>query len=357
LGTNYEKRDEMSEQIVENGKVYTVEDGKVTEASVLKTAYYGDCPNPECKEYGKMKYDLDHSANCEDCGTSLRVVYPTKEEDAKSKKSTFEVGDRVEVDGRLGEVLGLGEDFYGIFASVRHDDGEIEGYILDRLSGSEEPAVNHASPIENLVAEFEKYDEMPAYTEREIEAKTRLAHGLNARAKALTTDKSIALSDLVQLDRIVTITAVDVIDMKDTQALLQSAESLAKDSSYKISTNEGGRELLGYSGGGDASWLATIDLDNAVADPDEHLAKVASVFVDRFSPEQLRDDEFVLRAIEMQSSYEPMLNDGGHRETFRKLLDTARMDRLAKVAKTANVEEPEPVNLDTLDVSSLFLGE
>jgi hypothetical protein len=262
---------------------------------------------------------------------------------------TITVGTRVNVAGKLGKVFSQVEGVYGTVFGVRFDDGLFGEYLDDVIEASVEEEINYATPAEAVVAEFKTYEELPGITSDEVESKTAKARDLNLRAKALVTDSKIPFAAQVELDRIVTATASDVMDLERLSSLM-AEEDLPEYPRYQLDSEFKTAETLGVKGG--SSWLEDLEVE----DPsirDNHLASTAVSVVSSFTREQLEDEQFMAIARQLQERALD-LHDDESRDKFARLLEDARQTELAKTPeKTASVDEED--NIDDFDASHLFM--
>lgn len=273
------------------------------------------------------------------------------------------LGDRVEVEGRLGKVVSrLPDEYasvYGLAVGVSFDDGDFGEYLEEHVSHSDEDAITYDKPLDQVKADWDSYQGMPEYTLEEVEAKARVARSLNVTSKALVTDQRTAFSDKVDLDHIILATANDLFDLKDRAERLEVSTSdyLDKQPKYRLPAQiiqETSRSSE------DASWLlesadeAVEELGNL--DWDAHLQSEALKATSRLEPEQLENEGFMEAVAEYREATMPLGFNDEKRAQFRAALELARKSALEEravqhVAKTAAAAE----GLENFDPAQLYL--
>jgi len=273
-------------RVIDNGKEFVIEDGKVVSASIKKS-------------------------------------------------KDFNFKDRVLHGKKLGSVVSKVPSIYGDSIGVRFDDGSFSEYLAHDLEP--EPLSKEAAVISNDEFEevYEKYNEMSADTLEDVEAKMRLARSLNLRAKALATNHKNTLADTIFYDRVVTATAVDLMDLEDERESLRYVSS----ADYLEALPRASHADLGsyVTSNEDASWIQAIEEPEPEEVTDAHLASLASKAVDSLNRDQLEDNEFIRSVLQYQYEYLPQIQEV--RTRFASYLNQARQMKLAQtvVAKTASV--------------------
>ena len=115
--------------------------------------------------------------------TEAAVEEISKEEDVVEAQPLSR-GDRVEVEGRLGEVIT--HDPYGLYGptfGIRFDDGDHGAYLEDVISKTEVEKVQYDTPISQLKADWEEYQKLPGITADEIDEKSAILTHTNAHIK------------------------------------------------------------------------------------------------------------------------------------------------------------------------------
>lgn len=344
----------------EDGKLYVIEDNQVV-AAMRKDSYFGHCPHPECEEYEKVKYDLDKGAKCT-CGASLKLEYPKKEDQSSEDKNDdtdtketelekaadYDFGDRVLYKSKAGSVFSLIPSVYGTSVGIKFDDGEIGEYDPSQLSKIFQDAPVFSSNIDEFAQGYDEYTKLPAYTLEEIESKEKLAKSINVKAKAFITDKQISFTDRVRLDSIVTATAVDVLDLKEskqsTEQYTNYLESLPK---FRMpDAFSGWGSLARTKSDEDISWVSNIEIEDTDWEP--LLSNAAQETIENLSLEQLDDKEFMNEVVAFRLESLPT----DQTERFSYLLKHAiEMKR----SKSAEIEIEEPEDLDSIDLRGVFL--
>lgn len=295
------------------------------------------------RESGKI-YNLDDETG--------RVIDVQEEEVLEGAAQDIKLGSRVEVDGELGEVITVTSGIYGIAYGVKFDDGAVDEFGEGQLKISVVEKVDYDSPVAEVLARFSKYEEAPTYTNEEIEAKEREARWLNLRAKSLSTDSKLGLSQQNDLGRVVIVTGNDIVELRDLKERSDETEEyLSSFSRYSLSS-----EINGYGASlgmkGDTSWLEMgAEGMEVVETTDADLAARATEVVANLSREQLEDDDFLKEAASYQYKYLQMTE--AQQTKFDSYLASAREERAKRLPeqKVASTEE----NIDDFDASQLFL--
>jgi hypothetical protein len=299
--------------VQEDGRTYKIENGRVVEASLHQPA-------------------------------AERVVVEDK----------FALEERVEVDGKLGRIAFKAQGLYGPVIGVLLDSGETEAHLVSNVKKSAESAPDYETPIEELIARFDAYGQLVAYTLEEIETKEQEALAINRRAKALATDKKNPLSTTVKLDTIVSATGTDAIDLRERKMLARSVHARATAPANKWSA---GGPVMG--GRDDASWLQRaaqeMKTDSEFDDEDGHLAHIATAMVAQLSPKQLLNADFMRTASEYQRTYHPELQNAERFSRFEELVEKAAKDRVNERSPSMKTASRQAVNLDDFDATSLML--
>lgn len=303
----------------ENGKTYTIENGRVVAAVDAQ-------------------------------------VETQEEEVAKS----LAIKDRVLHGKKLGNVVHIGKSIYGDALAVQFDDGSFGEFLEEQLERAETEKlakVAGAPTADGFEAEYNEYTAMPEDTLEEIEDKMKVGRALNLRAKALATNSRNTLADSIMYDRIVTATALDSDDLKDAQ---QSARVVA-DYDYfeqlpRYEMPETVRGAWGMTRGGDASWLGAEELEVEPITEGE-LAKMATLAVAQLDKEQLEDKDFMRQVINYRNEFLP--KDQAVRTRFAGLLNEARKAKLSSKAPVVEAEvmrdlDGNEVDLDSIPVESIF---
>jgi hypothetical protein len=243
----------------------------------------------------------------------------------------FNLSDRVEVDGVPGKVISKTTSVYGPVVGVRFDSGETGEFLAQDLNHTSVEPIRFDTPLDQVKADWERYQELPGYTLEQVEDKARLARSLNVTAKALVTDRRTALSDQVLLDSIVISTGTDLLDMKEQVERLTVGESYSDNlPRYNIPN-----EIISSSSYSkdDASWLglaaeeAKNDVDTF--DWDSFLTSEALRATASLTKEQLESNDFMEAVASYSEERMPVGFNGNLREQFNDLLTEARHDALA----------------------------
>lgn len=289
------------------------------------------------------------------------VVEETPQEESVEDQP-LKVGDRVEVDGSLGEVITHDPDgLYGPAFGIRFDDGDIGAFLGEAISRTEVEKVTYDTPIEQLKADWEEYQKLPGITSDEIDEKAALARKINVTAKALVTDSRTGLSDQVVLDHMVIVTGTDILDLREAQeraGVENEAQYLSSLRKFELPDELG--PMQGMNSRGDASWLhvAAEDAEDEANDFDwdTHLASEAQKSVSKLTVEQLESEDFMNEVARYRLASQPLGLTEEKRALFASLLEEARKlavdtRKTEVVAKTAAVEE----DLEDFDTAALYL--
>jgi hypothetical protein len=275
----------------------------------------------------------------------------------------FSVGDRVEADGKLGKVVSKMNTLYGQQYGVRHDDGDAFSYYAEHLAASEVEEPTYESPIDQILAEADAFEGMPADTLDQITSKEATGRELNLRSKALITDSQISLSDRVKLDAVIAGTQVDLDFLaNDKEAALISAYNEEERVSSTQTLLDNPTFGVSEFSTDDASWLGDVadDMEREAGerDYDTILTEAAVNLVEDMPEGLLKDDD----TVEEQSHTLFLEKSAGLDEdtkaakllTFKDTLRTARYNRLEEL-KTASVEDVEEDEDGLGDDSALFM--
>jgi hypothetical protein len=283
-------------------------------------------------------------------------------ESETSPEETFSVGDRVEADGQLGRVVSKVNTIYGPQYGVRHDDGEAFSYYAEDIKTSEVEVPTYESPVDQILAEADSFEAMPADTVDQITAKEKVGRELNLRSKALITDDKLPLSDRVKLDAVVAGTQVDLDYLANDKenALVSAFEDEQRVTSTQTLLDNPTFGVSEFSTD-DASWLGDVadDMEREAGerDYDTLLTEAAVRLVEDMPEGLLRDDD----TVEEQSHTLFLEKAAGLDEdtkaekllTFKDTLRTARFNRLEDLKESA--VEPEEDEDGLGDDSALFI--
>lgn len=277
-----------------------------------------------------------------------------------TQEETVEVSmnERVVVGKKLGTVVGLVDSIYGKTAAIRLDDGTVTEKLTDDLERAPLDTKVAATSADDFETEYDEYLELPADTADEIEIKAAKARELNVRAKALNTNGYLPLSDQILYDRIITATYVDATDLREAAQWAKAAdenylESLPK---YELADT-----ILrgGLTSGGDASWLDNTEIEPVVVD-DAVIAQQATQMVSAYDHEQLANDDFMREAL--RYALDSVKDED--KPKFASYVKEARTEKLA--GEPANVRtasyvsdkdlDGNTINLDDLPLEAIFGG-
>lgn len=251
-------------------------------------------------------------------------------------EATFEVGDRVEVSGRLGTIKTMVTSVYGDVAGIKLDNGSIEEVLTDVLTHTEAEEPTYANEVEALVAEFETYEARTVVGIDDVRQKSAKARQLNLRAKAIATDPQLGFSDRVKLDKIVLTTGVDIVELRDDEQILASADYIAEQPRFEVE--------IGHSNphpSEDASWLLEaaeqVDEEASGIDWDAVIATEAVALAQRINEGLLDDDDYVIAtAAEHGLHFVAGLEDAEERgNQFVQFVVKAASTRRESLEKTA----------------------
>lgn len=274
--------------IIENGKRYEIEDGIVKSAS---------------------------------------AVEPVEE-----KSDLIQAKDRVTLGNKVGTVVAITDSIYGENAVVKFDDGSVGEYSPTHLALAPVEKTAAVETLDGMEEEYQAYQDMPDDSPEELESKGAKARELNLRAKAMATNQQNALRDQILYDRIVTATAVDILDLRDAglRATANAEEYLENQPRYRVAETISG--AFGLTRGGDASWLAeAADSFEVDSTEDAELAQRASATIASFSDEQLRDEGFVQRVLEY--SVDQLPQDTVTRDRFTAFVNESVVNRLSEATE------------------------
>lgn len=273
------------------------------------------------------------------------------QEEVEVEADPFEIGSRVAYYEKLGTVATKDVSVYGPFYGVKFDDGSWGDHEAIDLSSSVIPSPNFDSPVAEIKNEWEEYQNLNSDTLDQIQTKASIARSLNLRAKALKTDKNTPFSDSILLDRVATVTDVDLLDLKTAEDIIQSNDEVG-DYLSGLPTKAEFKTIKG-SADEDTRWLENMELEPE-RDWDHELTDIAMNIVTKFDREQLEDDNFVQSAVDNQAAYLSL--DDTKRQYLAKVVNVAKQEKLAEqVIKTASTEVPTPpIDLDSEDLSDLY---
>ena len=277
------------------------------------------------------------------------------------EEEPLRIGDRVEVDGRLGKVVTYTPSVYGDALAVRFDDGDLGEFLASDLERTSEDQIHFDQPIDEVKSDWETYQAMPEFTLAEVDSKAAVARRLNVTAKALVTDARTPLTDRVELDHVILATGTDLFDLRDKAERLNVVEHedyLSRLPKYQMDSDFAGG--YNYAAKDDISWvlaaaeMATEELGNL--DWNQHLTNEALKATARLTAEQLENKDFMDRVASYCDDAMPSGYDVEKKAQFRTLLSAATKNALAEreaqhVAKVARVEE----ELDDFDTTMLYL--
>lgn len=291
------------------------------------------------EENGKL-YNIDEETG---------LVTEASTVDVEGLDEEFRLGDRVEVTGSVGEIVSIVPSYYGISFGVRFDDGDFDEFLEGQLKRSSEERVIYPTPHAEVMARFAAYQQLPTYTNDELDAKESEAKWLRLRATTLVADKTLTLGEQNELGSVL-ITANQ--DLRDIQELRVNTEEnqkyLSSFNRYKLGDSFSGG--AGIGGKDDASWLEdATDGMEVVETTDTDLAARATEVVSVLNREQLQDDEFMSVAGSYQHKYLQLTPEQA--KQFDSYLAQAREVRIKDLPeqKTASVE----YNLD--DATDIFI--
>jgi len=296
------------------------------------------------EEAGKL-YHIDEE-------TGLVTEASIMDEETESIVGEYRIGDRVEVLGHAGEIISIIPSIYGAAYGVKFDGGDVDEFGETQLKRSSVEKKTYESPIMEVFGRYEDYQELPTYTEDEIESKEAEARWLNLQARQLQeAHAQHGVTRDPKLDEIVLTTSSDIKDIQEirTNAGLESNQRyLSSFNKYKLAEEIDSGAVMG--GSDDASWLYTETDDlETVETTDTDLAVRATEVVAFLSREQLEDDEFMRVAGAYQ--YEYLQMDEEQRGMFDRLLADARSARLkelpteTKTASTFNLDDATDIYL------------
>jgi len=313
----------------ENGKTYKIEDGRVVEAVASQSER-----EEEIEALVDEADEGDEKDEASENDEGKKVTVPLN----------ISIGDPVEARGKKGQVISRTASVYGDALGVRFEDGTVGEYLEENLKRIAMDKIARGTPVEQLKADYDEYQKMADMTPEEIEEKEAAARSLNLRAKALVTDKHMALSDVIFLDSVVSGTAVDMLDLRESRDLIDQTKvaSVEPVSWY-------GNHIAGSSD--DASWLDTIEVEEHEVDEGQ-LAIHAQSVAAALPREELENAAFMRDAKAFAKS---ALLPADY-ERFENLLDEAVASRLAEPVaepKTASTDE----DIEDFDTQALYWSE
>lgn len=293
------------------------------------------------QEHGKL-YNID-----DETGLVTEASIATEEVEALDEE--YRLGDRVEVVGSVGEIVSIVPSYYGLAFGVRFDDGEFDEYVETQLKRSavEKPAYD--TPQAEVMGRFAAYQELPTFTNDELDKKEAEAKWLKLRASSLVTDKTLDLGEQNSIATVLLTAESDLRDIKELRTTSEESQQyLAQFNQYKLADDVGGYGA-GMGGKDDSSWLGVEEVMEVVETVDADLAARATEVVASLTREQLQDDEFMSVAGGYQHTYLQMTKEQA--KTFDAYLSAARAEVLKDEpeVKTASVK----YNLD--DASDIFI--
>lgn len=307
-------------------------------------------------ENGK-RYEIDDNGMV----VSATTVQVDNDAQVQPVEQPLALHERVEVEGRLGKVVTRAvPTVYGPTVGIRFDDGDVGEYLQEHVARSEEEAIRYDQPLDQVRADWEAYQELPAYTVDEVDDKAKAARGINITAKALVTDKRTSFADQLVLDEMVLTTGTDLYDLKakQDQLTLTGGEGwLEAQPKYRLP-----EEIVNSTSRSseDVSWLL-VAADDAANEADtfewdQHLSNEALRATSRLTEEQLESDDFMAAVQSYREDTMPVGYDNGKRELFASLLEQARtaaLDecRATATARVASVQE----ELEDFNDAQLFL--
>lgn len=273
------------------------------------------------------------------------------DEDMRGIQDEYRLGDRVEVVGHLGEIISIVPSYYGLAFGVHFDDDEIGEFTEAQIKRSFVKKAEHETPFDEVLERFATYQELPQYTNDEINRKETEARWLKLRAKSLASNSDLELVDQNELGRIVLVTGTDLETLKELRDNSEESQQyISRFNQYKLAD-----EVRGYGAGlgmkGDASWLNdALDGMEVTETTDTDLAARATEVVAVLSKEQLEDDDFMRVAGSYQYDYLQLTED--QIKKFDTYLARARQERIKDLpeSKTASTVD---YSLD--DTSDIFL--
>lgn len=292
------------------------------------------------EENGRL-YNIDDETGLV---TEASTVQPEELEDE------FRLGDRVEVLGSVGKIVSMVPSYYGVAFGVRFDDGNFDEFVEGQLKRSSVEAPTYSSPHLEVMARYAAYQELPTYTNDELDEKETEAKWLRLRATTLVGDKSLSNGEQNDLGTVLLATTQDLRDIEELRHTTEDNQRyLAGFNQYRIADDiTGGGAAMG--GKDDASWLDSAAEGMTVTETtDVDLAARATEVVSILTREQLQDDEFMSVASSYQHKYLQLTPD--QVKQFNKYLAEARQSRIKDLpeTKTASVE----YNLD--DATDIFI--
>lgn len=294
------------------------------------------------EENGKL-FNIDEE-------TGLVTEASTVEEEELANE--FRLRDRVEVLGSVGEIVSMVPSYYGVAFGVRFDDGDFDEFVEGQLKRSAVDKPNYNSPLSEVMGRYSTYQDLPTYTNSELDVKEAEAKWLRLRATTLVNDSSLSSGEQNELGVILLTTNQDLRDISESRVNTEENQAyLSRFNNYRLADEISGGAVMG--GRDDASWLeSAIEGMEVVETTDADLAARATEVVASLSKEQLQDDEFLSLVAGYQREY--LQIDDPTSEQGKKLasyLLSARAERLKNLTetKTASIEH----NLD--DATDIFI--
>lgn len=293
------------------------------------------------EENGKL-YNIDEE-------TGLVTEASTVEEEELANE--FRLGERVEVLGSVGEIVSMVPSYYGVSFGVRFDDGDFDEFMESQLKRSNVDKPAYDSPFSEVMGRFAAYQELPAYTNDELDAKEAEAKWLRLRATTLVADRDLSTGEQNELGSILLTTNQDLRDISEVRIHTEENQQyLSRFNKYKIADEIAGGATMG--GKDDASWLqSAAEGMEVVETTDADLAARAVEVVASFSKEQLEDDEFLALATGYQREYLQIDASSDDGKKFATYLLQARADRLKNLPETKTAS----VQYDLDDATDIFI--
>lgn len=287
------------------------------------------------EENGK-RYELDDEGN---------VVYASLSEE-EVDETPLAIGDRVEVEGRLGYLQGIAHTMYGDAYSVRFDNGDYEAYTSNQIKRSSlEPTINYDSPAEDIVAEWDKFLALPDYSYDQVEAKLAFGRQLRLRAKSIVTDSRLPLSTRTTLDQMVSAATAELTLLEESKNTVREADQAYLDSLPQFSTDE-----LNPVTSTESDWLNDLSEEEITA-AEVNLADLASRAVDSAPQEYLESADFLAQMTEFASQSVPE----AQRDKVAGFIKNAAMLKINEVKPVVKEASAEEIDIESVDASDLYL--
>jgi hypothetical protein len=154
------------------------------------------------------------------------------------------------------------------------------------------------------------------------------------------------------LDKVATVTDVDIMDLKTAEDIIQNND-VAGNYLAGLPTKSEFKTIKGASDE-DTRWMDELQLDEPEKSWDHELTDIAEAIVSKFDVDQLEDEQFVQSAIDNQVEYLSL--DDEKKAYLAKVVKVASQEKIAEpVIKTAATEEPlPPIDLDSEDLSDIY---